>query len=205
MDDTDCPMPTDARGDPDDLDDLVRSRLRSMRVALGYSLDELAARANLSASTISRLETGKRAIGLDVLQVLARALNADVTALVARADNDDDVVIRPVATVADGMTAWPLTRPDDAHRMFAAKLRVDPVRGRRDRELHVHPGRDWFFVLSGRVVLTLGDRQIVVGAGEAAEFSTMTPHRFDAVDGPAELITILDRDGHRAHLAPTVR
>ena len=42
-----------------DIDEVVRGRLRSLRTTLGYSLDELADRANLSASTISRIETGK--------------------------------------------------------------------------------------------------------------------------------------------------
>ena len=59
---------------------------------------------------------------------------------------------------------------------------------------------DWFFVLSGSVLLTLGDREIIVNEGEAAEFSTMTPHRFVAHDGPAEIISIFDRDGQHAHL-----
>ena len=46
--------------------------------------------------------------------------------------------------------------------------------------------------------LRVGDR-VVVEAGEAAEFETMTPHAFAALDSPAEVIMIFDRDGHRAH------
>ncbi|MCW2929599.1 MAG: family transcriptional regulator [Actinomycetia bacterium] len=38
------------------------------------------------------------------------------------------------------------------------------------------PGRDWFTVLSGTVVLYLGARVIRVETGQAASFSTMTPH-----------------------------
>ena len=34
----------------------------------------------------------------------------------------------------------------------------------------------------------------------AAEFATMTPHAIEALDGPAELIMIFDRDGQRAHV-----
>lgn len=49
------------------LEQLVRTRLRSLRTTLGLSLDELATRTNLSPSTISRVETGKRTISLDVL------------------------------------------------------------------------------------------------------------------------------------------
>ena len=39
-----------------------------------------------------------------------------------------------------------------------------------------------------------------VETGEAAEFGTMTPHAITAIDRPAELIMICDRDGQRAHV-----
>ena len=48
--------------------------------------------------------------------------------------------------------------------------------------------------------LWLGDRQIDIETGEAAEFATMTPHAFSALDGPAELVMTFDRDGQRAHV-----
>ena len=64
----------------------------------------------------------------------------------------------------------------------------------------MHPGRDWFTVLSGTVLVLLGDRTIRVEAGQAAEFSTMVPHAFGADGGPAEIIAILDPDGERSHL-----
>ena len=63
------------------IEQLVRTRLRSLRTTLGLSLDELAARTNLSPSTISRVETGKRTISLDILLPLARALQVDLDAL----------------------------------------------------------------------------------------------------------------------------
>ena len=68
-------------------------------------------------------------------------------------------------------------------------------------EMQVHPGRDWFFVLSGTVKLLLGEREILVHAGHVADFSTMTPHAFTAHLRPAELISILDSDGHQVHTA----
>ena len=66
--------------EPVDIEKVVRTRLRSLRSTLGLSLDELAARTNLSPSTISRIETGKRTIGLDVLLPLASALQVDLEA-----------------------------------------------------------------------------------------------------------------------------
>lgn len=178
-----------------DLEQLVRTRLRSLRNTLGLSLDELAARTNLSPSTISRVETGKRTISLDVLLPLARALQVDVDELLD-VRSDEDIIIRPTPSSSDERTTWMLSRPTGS--TMAVKMRLEPTG--RDGVQQVHPGHDWFFVIEGRVRLLLGERGITVEAGEAAEFATMTPHAFAAVDAPAELIMIFDRDGQRAHV-----
>jgi transcriptional regulator with XRE-family HTH domain len=181
--------------EPDEIEQVVRTRLRSLRTTLGLSLDELSARTNLSPSTISRVETGKRTISLDILLPLAAALQIDLDALLD-VRSDDDVVIRPAPRTSGKRTTWMLSRPTGS--TIVAKMRLEPTR--RMPEQRVHPGHDWFFVLEGRVRLSLGERDITVETGEAAEFATMTPHAFAAVDGPAELITIFDRDGQRAHV-----
>ena len=178
-----------------EIEHVVRTRLRSLRQTLGLSLDELAALTNLSPSTISRVETGRRTISLDVLVPLANALHVDLDSLLD-VRSDDDVVIRPVPTSSGKRTTWMLSRPTG--NTIAIKLRLEPTK--KTPEQRVHPGHDWLFVTEGRVLLALGDREIVVEAGEAAEFATMTPHACSALDGPAELIMIFDRDGQRAHV-----
>jgi DNA-binding XRE family transcriptional regulator/quercetin dioxygenase-like cupin family protein len=179
-----------------DIERLVRTRLRSLRHALGLSLDEVADLAHLSASTISRIETGHRTIGLDVLVPLARALHVDLEELLD-SDVHEDVVIRPSpSTMTEGVTTWMLSRPTG--NTIAMKMRLEPTI--RAPQQQVHPGHDWFSVIEGRVQLLLGDREIVVDTGEAAEFATMTPHAIRAMEGPAELIMIFDRDGQQAHV-----
>jgi len=109
------------------------------------------------------------------------------------------VVIRPLRDEARGMTTWLLSRTGAPQGMTIAKLRVTR---RVPARLRVHPGRDWFTVLSGTIVLRLGERTILVRAGEAAEFSTMEPHAFGVREGAAEILCILDHDGTRTHLGP---
>ncbi|WP_422742679.1 helix-turn-helix domain-containing protein [Micromonospora sp. WMMD754] len=181
--------------DRSEVERLARTRLRSIRTTLGYSLDELAQRSNLSPSTISRVETGKRTLSLDVLVPLAGALQVSLDVLF-EATSDEDVVIRPVQHRSGSRTTWPLSRVDG--RTMAMKVRLEPEATMPAQR--VHPGYDWFLVLEGRVLLWLGERKIEVEKGEAAEFSTMTPHSMTALDGPAELIMIFDREGQRAHL-----
>jgi transcriptional regulator with XRE-family HTH domain len=182
-----------------DIDSVVRQRIRGLRVAQGWSLDDLARRCHLSPSNLSRIETGQRRIALDQLTLIARALGTTLDQLVESGD-DDDVVIRPQRDEARGRTTWLLTPPERApHGVSVAKIRMSGP-GCEPGEPRVHPGRDWFTVLSGAVRLQLGERVIRVETGQAAEFSTMTPHAISALDGPAEILCLFDHDGDQAHL-----
>src|SRR6202044_2344097 len=96
------------------LDRLVRQRIRGLRVARGWSLDDLARRCHVSPSNLSRIETGHRRIALDQLTVIARALGTTLDQLVESAD-DDDVVIRPQRDEVRGVTTWMLTRESGPH------------------------------------------------------------------------------------------
>jgi transcriptional regulator with XRE-family HTH domain/quercetin dioxygenase-like cupin family protein len=215
-----------------DVDSLIRQRIRGLRVARGWSLDELARRCHLSPSNLSRIETGHRRIALDQLVPIARALGTTLDQLVESAE-DDDVVIRPQRDEARGLTTWLLTPRERApHGVTVAKMRIakpgplgdsagrlsgsagplnDSAGTVRDNagplsdsaELRVHPGRDWFTVLSGTARLQLGERTILVEAGQAAEFSTMIPHAFGAHEGPVEILCIFDPAGEQAHRCPS--
>ena len=186
-----------------DLDGLVRQRIRGLRAARGWSLDDLAARCYLSPSTLSRIETGHRRIALDQLAPIARALGTTLDQLVESAD-DDDVVIRPQRDEVRGVTTWMLTREPGPHGVTVAKMRITkPAPHEGAGGPGVHPGKDWFTVLSGTIVLRLGERTILVEAGQAAEFSTMIPHAVGARGGPAEILCIFDHDGQRTHLRPS--
>jgi transcriptional regulator with XRE-family HTH domain len=179
------------------LDGVIRARLKGLRLARGWSLDALAARCHLSPSTLSRIETGHRRISIDQLAPIARALGTTLDQLVEPVDGDD-VVIRPRRDLGHGATTWILTRDDEPHGLAVGKMRI--TARKPTHELRVHPGHEWFTVLSGTAQLHLGDRVILVESGQAAQFSTMSPHAITAAGGPVEIIVIFDRDGRRAHL-----
>ena len=63
-----------------------------------------------------------------------------------------------------------------------------------------HEGHEWLYVLSGEVRLVLGDEDLVLRPGEAAEFSTWMPHWLSAVGAPAQVLVLMGPHGERAHL-----
>ncbi len=174
--------------------DQVGPRLRAARQARGWTLDELAARAGMSASTLSRLESGKRQASLELLLPLTRRLGMRIDDLLPGESADPRV--RRAVEHRDGMVIAPLTlehAPVKTYKVTYSAAETAP--GPR-----VHDGYEWFYVLSGRIRLALDGTEHLVGRGEAAEFDTRLPHSISATaEGPAEIISIFSATGERIH------
>lgn len=156
-------------------------------------------RSNLDVSTLSRLESGKRRLTLEHLPGLAAAVGVSIDELIGAPPRFDPRV-RGEAKRMDRMTLWPLTRGGHGAGLTAHKIHIGAKRRDPPAELPVQAGSDWLYVLSGKLRLLLGEAEHILEPGEAAEFSTWTPHWFGAVDGPVELIGIFGPDGERLHL-----
>jgi transcriptional regulator with XRE-family HTH domain len=173
---------------------LVGARLRALRTSRGWTLDTLASRSGMSASTLSRLESGKRQATLDLLLPLTRQLGVGLDDLVAPRVPDPRIR-RPVQR-RGGLVVAPLA-PEGSP---IATYRITYPPSTQPPAPRVHDGYEWLYVLSGRLRLVLGDQDIVLTRGEAAEFDTRVPHSMSAAGGrPAEIISIFNADGIRMH------
>jgi transcriptional regulator with XRE-family HTH domain len=182
------------RQDDGGLDSLVRKRIRALRVAQGWSLEELATRARVSPSSLSRIETGQRRLALDQLVDLARALDTSLDQLVET--DTDDVVSHPMIDATHGLMRWPI-KADPGVTVVRQRMTNPPPDS--PSRMRAHPGREWLVVLSGTAVLLLGNRRVRVETNQAAEFPTMLPHAIGAEGGPCEILGIFDRDARRGH------
>jgi transcriptional regulator with XRE-family HTH domain len=184
----------------DDLDEALAAtgpRLRALRRQRETTLADLSATTGISVSTLSRLESGARRPTLELLLPLARAHGVTLDELVgAPPTGDPRIHLRPVTR--GGMTMVPLTRR--AGGIQAYKL-VIAAGGRRDPDPKTHEGYEWLYVLNGRLRLVLGEHDVVLAPGEAAEFDTRVPHWFGAAGTePVEFLSLFGRQGERAHL-----
>ncbi|MGW7099435.1 helix-turn-helix domain-containing protein [Streptomyces sp. NPDC054838] len=201
-------MPTHAHEPPADqgpgadLADVITAvgpRLRALRRRRGTTLAQLSEATGISLSTLSRLESGQRRPTLELLLPLAKAHRVALDDLVGAPDTGDPR-IRPRPFVRHGCTYVPLSR--DFGGVHAFKQILPP----RDPSLplpepKVHEGYEWLYVLSGRVRLLLGEHDLVLTAGEAAEFDTRTPHAFfNAGPQPAEFLSLFGPQGERIHV-----
>jgi transcriptional regulator with XRE-family HTH domain len=176
----------------------IGQRLRELRQERGMTLATVAADTGISVSTLSRLESGGRRPNLELLLPLARVYRVPLDDLVgAGTSGDPRVHGRPVER--HGMTVIPLTRHADG--LQAYKHIIAPGAARREPDPRTHEGFEWLYVLTGKLRLVLGEHDLVLAAGEAAEFDTRLPHWFGAADERAvEFLSLFGPQGERLHL-----
>lgn len=173
----------------------IGARLRSVRQSRGLTLDELASSAGMSASTLSRLESGKRQANLELLLPLTRRLGIRLDDLVPQ-EQTDPRVHRPVVR-RDGLIIAPLAPEGSPILTYRITYPADGALP----ELRAHDGYEWLYILTGKLRLRLGEQDLTLSRGEAAEFDTRTPHAMCAAGGrPAQVISIFNQAGARMHI-----
>ncbi|MCW8378596.1 helix-turn-helix domain-containing protein [Streptomyces justiciae] len=174
----------------------VGPRLRRIRKEREVTLSALSEVTGISVSTLSRLESGLRKPSLELLLPIAQAHQVPLDELVGTPPVGDPRV-RTAPLVRHGRTYWPLTRQPgglQAYKVLVPQRNEEP-------EPRTHEGYEWLYVLAGRLRVVLGDHDVVMSAGEAAEFDTRVPHWFGSTgEGPAEFLSLFGPQGERMHV-----
>ncbi|MEU2089513.1 helix-turn-helix domain-containing protein [Nocardia beijingensis] len=174
----------------------IGPRLKALRTRRNVTLTALAESTGISKSTLSRLESGQRKASLELLLPIAMAHQVPLDELVA-APKIADPRVHTTARKTNGLTILPLTRQPGPLQAF--KIVIPAERGEPDPK--VHEGFEWLYVLSGRLRLVLGEHDLTLGPGEAAEFDTRQPHWFGSAGrGPVEILSLFGSQGERMHL-----
>ncbi|WP_229067435.1 helix-turn-helix domain-containing protein [Actinoplanes sp. DH11] len=176
-------------------------RLRALRQRGGATLASLSLASGIPVSTLSRLEKGHRQPTLQQVLALAEAHAVSVDELLGGPSTGDARVhLRPV--VRNGKTLIPLTRRPGGIQAY--KLILPGEGSPAVPELTTHDGYEWLYVLNGELRLILGEQEMLLKPGEAAEFDTRAPHWFGtAGTQPAEILALLGRQGERTHMRAT--
>ncbi len=177
----------------------VGERLRAVRHGRHRTLADVADATGISVSTLSRLESGQRKPTLELLLPLSSEYAIPLDELVgAPATGDPRVHVRPIRR--DGRIILPLSRGTTG--VMAYKQIIQGREEPATPDPRAHPGYEWLYVLSGRLRLVLGDRDMILVPGEPAEFDTRTPHWFSAADhDPVEILALFGPEGQRVHVS----
>jgi transcriptional regulator with XRE-family HTH domain len=175
----------------------VGGRLRALRQSRSLTLAQLAAVVEVSESTLSRLESGRLRPTLAQLLPLARFYGLSLDGLV------DPLAAEPRTARMqrfhrDGASFVRLSSRPGGVQAYRMSYRAETAPAGPVRCSHRHEGFLSVSVLTGRLRVIVGHRDLVLAPGEAAEFDTGTPHGLAAVDrDPIEAIMLFGAQGER--------
>ena len=196
---------------PADLARALGEQLRQARQRGGLTLSEVAARTELSAAFLSRLERGEANASIANLIRLSTTLGMPLAQLFGEAQ-----VLPPATHVmtrrATASTDW-ITSPNGyAWRRLGGDLRQPlldafelefPPTRRRHIALVAHAGEEFLVILSGRVEFQLGAQRLMMETGDSLHFDAGIPHMGrNAGDSPARMLMVHTRSGAAARMPP---
>ena len=176
--------------DPRRIEAALATNLRAWRAKRGWTLVELAKRADLSKGMLVQIEQAQTNPSIATLCKLANALGVALPRLV---ELDDEPEVRRVAR---GDIAW-LWR--GRSRVSAAGLvagieapvpvelwdwRIGPRDG-YDAVAHPAGTREIVYVLEGAATIAVGGADVALATGEAVVFRADRPHRYASAGGAA--------------------
>lgn len=166
----------------------LAERLAALRLAAGWSLDELAARSGVSRATLSRLERAETSPTATLLSRLARAHGLPLSRLLAEAETLPVRLLR-----AADQPRW-----HDQQSGFERLMRCPPLAGFATEviEGRLAPGAELAYdaptvarlehhlcLLDGQLLLTLQGQAVELVAGDSISFRCQGPSVF-ANPGP---------------------
>ena len=159
----------------------VGDHLRDERTRQGFSVRALAARAGCSPSFISQVEHGQASPSISSLERLVQALGMTLGDFFRAAAPPS--VVRPHERAAltnswSGAQIETLAPARAANALQPMMITLEPG-GQSASPPFARDGESFAFVCEGDVLLTLGDAIHRLSRGDAATFSSETPHRWE--------------------------
>lgn len=170
--------------------DLARhlgAELRAGRERRGLSVRELARRIGVSASLLSQVERGIAQPSVGTLWAVVTELGLSLDALFTPPDAGERPAVvqravgRPALELGGGVVWERLTAGPDPDADFAFVTYPPGADSGAGEPPTRHEGREYGYVISGRLQIEVGTETLVLGAGDAVAFGSRTPHRFRAL------------------------
>ena len=161
----------------------IADRLAEHRKLNGLTLEELARRASLTKSYLSKLERGLSSPTIATILKLAEALGVTVDQLITPRRQESEILhVKATDRVPFSRSA---ERPGYTYEAIATE-RADksmmpfimmPPFAIKDGPMSSHTGEELIFVVSGEMEVVFEDRTIHMVAGDSLYFNASIPHR----------------------------
>lgn len=187
--------------DPETLAAAIAANVRGQRAHRGMTLDELAARSNVSRGMLIQIEQGRTNPSVNTLSRIGDALGVTVGRLVEVSDTPVVRIVHAAEVVTfehgGGGSARLLVGTDAPAILELWDWRLGPGE-LHDGDAHPAGTREMITVIEGELTLSLYGKSHVVGKDEAVAFSADRPHRYANEGGvPLRFVMVVTEPAER--------
>jgi transcriptional regulator with XRE-family HTH domain len=167
----------------------IAERLVGLRDALEISVEEMAKSCNLSTEDYLKLESGTVDISVSLLHKIAQTYGIELTTLMF---GDEPKMSSYFVTRKGKGVAVERTKAYKYQSLAAgfSKRKADPfmvtVHPKPEDEpiyLNSHAGQEYNYVISGRLLIQVNGKDLILEEGDSIYFNSELPHGMKALDG----------------------
>ena len=185
-------------GDPGDVDE-VGKRIKNLREERGISIEALSDLTGFEVSRLENIENGREKPQLGTVMKLSKALDSAVGHLVSGKGNK----LYSITRKNERKQISRSTSKTDSQKVYSYMSLAPEVQGRHmealivqlekmdNKEISIHSGEEFIFVLDGIVNLTIGKDTYDLEPGDSAYYLSTTPHFITAKTNKATILAVL--------------
>ncbi len=158
----------------------IGEKIKRLRLQRGLTQEELADRCELSKGFISLVERDLTSPSITTLQDMLASLGSDLSGFFAReADEkivfgDEDICVKEDDENLKGHIRWLVPT---AQKNSMEPILLEMASGGETAMQDPHEGEEFGYVLSGSIVIELGEKRIRARKDESFYFKPTQPHR----------------------------
>lgn len=177
----------------------IGKRIRILREEKGLSLDEVSNLTGFDVELLSNIETNKVQPQLGTVIKLSKALDSAFSRLVSGTGDR----IYSITRKKEQKVVSRSTSQKGKKQVYIYKSLAPEVKGRHmealivqleenpEKEVSVHEGEEFIYVLDGIVTLDIGDDNFELEPGDSAYYLSTTPHLVASKKGKATILAVL--------------
>lgn len=178
----------------------IGSTIRQLRLSAGTTLTALAKKADLTKSTLSKIETGQVSAPISTFIRIADALEVRLADLFMESDDEPSYVLtrkgKGRVVTRDGSKfgyAYEALGLGIRHQQIEPFLLT--VHPGDEGATFRHGGQEFVHVLSGKIEFTVGSEVLILKPGDSLLFDPMQDHKVQVIGTkPAQFLAIFTQE-----------
>ncbi|MEG1546556.1 MAG: XRE family transcriptional regulator [Bacteroides sp.] len=166
----------------------IAERLRGLRDVLELTVDDVAKACDISTEEYSLAESGDSDISVSMLQKIAREYKVELDALLFGEEPKMSAYFLTRAGMGVSMERTKAYKYQSLASGFMNRkadpfiVTVEPKNSNEPMHFNSHSGQEFNMVLSGRMLLSINGKELILNQGDSIYFNSKLPHGMKALD-----------------------